>query len=71
MSSYSVLFINKKLCRAKTFSGILTNLPKKLAAIKLINLNKSYKNFKNLEPIFPKRIFLVQNKRNEHNDQIP
>ena len=36
MLSYSVSFNNKKLCRAETFSGNLTNLPKHaLAKIKL------------------------------------
>lgn len=29
MLPFSVLFVNKKLYRAKAFSGILTNLPKK------------------------------------------
>ena len=28
MLSNSVSFVNKKLCRAEVFSGILTNLPK-------------------------------------------
>ena len=41
MLSHSTIFINKTLCRAEAFSGILTNLAKqKLATIKLNNLNK-------------------------------
>ena len=42
MLSYSVLFINKTLCIADEFSGILTNLPEpKVTIIKLDNLNKN------------------------------
>ena len=42
MLSYPVLFINKKLYRAETFSRILTNFPtQKLEIIKLKNLNKN------------------------------
>ena len=41
MLSYSVLIINKTLCRDEAFSEILTNLSKqKLATIKLNNLYK-------------------------------
>ena len=61
----------KTLCRAEAFSGISTNLPTQdLATIRLNNLN-SYNDFEKLGPIFPKNIFLVLNKRNEHHHQIP
>ena len=42
MIFYPVLFINRKLRKAKTFSKILTNLPKrKLETIKLSNLKEN------------------------------
>ena len=42
LTSYSVLFMSKKLCRAKALSGVFNNLRKqKLAIIKSNNLNKN------------------------------
>ena len=71
MLSYSVLFINKMLCTAEAFSGIWTKLlEQKLVTIKKNNL-KFGTNFENLGLMFPKRIFLVQNKRIEHRHKIP
>ena len=38
----AILKLNKMLCRADAFSGILTNFPRQeLAKIKLNNLNKT------------------------------
>ena len=62
---YSFLFINTKLCRAETFSGILTYSPKqKLVIIKLNNL-KLITNWFNLGSIFPKRVSSVIRQNSE------
>lgn len=59
------------LCTAEAFSGIWTKLlEQKLVTIKKNNL-KFGTNFENLGLMFPKRIFLVQNKRIEHRHKIP
>ena len=71
MLFYSVLVINKELCRDELFSEILTNLSKqKLDIIQLNKLNTCY-SFDNLGPIFPKRIFPVQNRKSKYRHQIP
>ena len=62
---YSFLFINTKLCRAETFSGILTYSQKqKLVIIKLNNL-KLITNWFNLGSIFPKRVSSVIRQNSE------
>ena len=71
MVSYSALFPKKTLCRAKAFSGVLSNLPKqKLVIIKVNIFNKNYNKFDNLESFFPKALFLIQNRKKRTSDQI-
>ena len=64
MLSYSILFCNKKLCRAEAFSGIVTNLRKqKLDSIKLKKLTKTCNNFDDWHQFFKKNIFSTKQKQ--------
>ena len=65
MLHYSVLVLNKKVWRGEAFTEILINLLKqKLDIFKLNCLKKNFDNlnFDNLGPVFPKRVFPIQNR---------
>ena len=60
MISYSVLFINRKLCSTEAFSRI-SNQTTEI---------KTYNKFDNLSSTFAKSILPVKNKKNEHHQRI-
>lgn len=67
--SYALLLISKKLCGAKVISQILANLRKqKLAIIKLNNQKKTI--FDHLGIIFTKKLYPVENRKNEDHHRI-
>ena len=59
------MFFNKRLCRAEAFSKTLGNMPKQKLIIMKLNKKKKKKN-DNLESIVPKRIFSLQNRKNDY-----
>ena len=72
------MFINGKLRRVEAFPGISSNLPKpKLAIIKFLNNHlrktwiRTYNKFDNLGSVFPKLVFLFQNRNNEDHHRVP
>lgn len=73
MLSYSILFMNKKLCRTKAFSRVLTNLLKqKPDIIKLNNFKKDLRILIIWDKFFTKKIYISdsKHKKNEHH-RIP
>ena len=59
-----------KLRRAKTFSGVVTNLPKQKPDIIKLKCLINLQQLESLGPVFPKMIFLVQNRKNEYQHWI-
>ena len=64
MLAYSLLFIKKKLCSTGAF------IETKTWHNQIKQRKKTCTKFDNLKSIFSKRIFPVQNGKNEHNYQI-
>ena len=59
-----------KLRRAKTFSGVVTNLPKQKPDIMKLKSLINLQHLESLGPVFPKMVFLVQNRKNEYQHWI-
>ena len=59
-----------KLRRAKTFSEVVTNLPKQKPDIIKLKCLINLQQLESLGPVFPKMVFLVQNRKNEYQHWI-
>ena len=55
-----------KLRRAKTFSEVVTNLPKQKPDIIKLKCLINLQQLESLGPVFTKMVFLVQNRKNEY-----